>query len=200
MIEVWKDIKGYENLYQVSNMGRVRSVDKISKNRWGNYFKKGVVQKERLNRDGYVVVAIYNEQSIRKDVRVHRLVAQAFLPNENNYPVVMHLDNNKKNNIVTNLKWGTYSENTRQAVRDGLLKGRPNIYKGKKGLEAAYCRPIEMLGLDGEIIRKFASIREANAFLGKPEENTNIVTCLRVPTKKGGFRTAYGYRWKYCHE
>lgn len=200
MIEVWKDIKGYENLYQVSNMGRVRSVDKISKNRWGNYFKKGVIQKERSNCHGYVCVALYNEQGVRRDFKIHRLVAQTFLPNENNRPVVMHLDNNKKNNVVTNLKWGTYSENTKQAVHDGLLKGRPSIYKGKKGLEAAYCRPIEMLDLEGKTLKKFVSIREANVYLGKLEESTNIVTCLRVPTKKGGFRTAYGYRWKYSHE
>lgn len=79
---------------------------------------KGKFLKPRLNNNGYMRVMLCG----RKKYFVHRLVAIAFIPNPNSYKVVMHLDNNKANNHVSNLKWGTYSENTKQAYLEGRLK------------------------------------------------------------------------------
>jgi len=72
--------------------------------------------------NGYKVVTIISDDGIKKKCSVHRLVAITFLPNENNFPVVLHKDNNKLNCHISNLKWGTYSENNSQAIRDGLNK------------------------------------------------------------------------------
>jgi hypothetical protein len=101
--EEWKLIEGTEDIY-VSNMGRVRRNDRI--------------KKIQIDDEGYCRVNIG-----RKKKRLHRVVAEAFVPNPNNYPVVDHLDNNKRNCRADNLEWVTHQENTRRAAADGLIKG-----------------------------------------------------------------------------
>ncbi len=103
-MEIWKDIEGYEGLYQISNEGNVKNFrrDTILKPSGKRY--KGVT----LSRD-----------NIKYYPNIHRLVAEAFIPNPNNYPIVMHKDNNGCNNKMENLKWGTHSENNKQAYDDG---------------------------------------------------------------------------------
>lgn len=105
MTEVWENITGYEGLYQVSNLGRVKSL---------NYKGKGVIKilKGYIKRDGYETVTLMKD-GIRKYLRVHRLVAQAFLPNPDNLPQINHKDENPLNNIVDNLEWCTPSYNTK---------------------------------------------------------------------------------------
>jgi hypothetical protein len=109
--EVWKDIKGYEGLYQVSNLGRVKSLDRIINYSNGlNSKHKGKILTKEKTRDNYnrVTLSLNNKQ---KRFQVHRLVAKHFLKNINNKPCVNHIDGNKLNNIVENLEWCTYSEN-----------------------------------------------------------------------------------------
>lgn len=101
---MWKDIEGYEGLYQVSNKGEVKS---LITNR---------ILKPKHSRYSMVVLCKDNK---KKYPNIHRLVAKAFIPNPNNYPIVMHMDNNGFNNNVKNLKWGTLSENNKQAYIDG---------------------------------------------------------------------------------
>lgn len=110
MNEIWKDIVGYEGLYQVSNLGRVKSLiySKILKE-----FNDGRC-------DGYSKIKLYKDKS-NKTIKISRLVAIAFLPNYNNLPVVNHIDGNKQNNSVNNLEWVTHSENQKHAIRTGLL-------------------------------------------------------------------------------
>lgn len=112
MKEIWKDIEGYEGIYQVSNLGNVRSVDRYitTKNGVVKPFK-GVIRSLCLNRNGYPFVTL-KVKSISKTVEVHRMVAQAFLPNPNNFPCVNHKDENPQNNRVDNLEWCTYKYNS----------------------------------------------------------------------------------------
>lgn len=115
MKEIWKDIKGYEGLYQVSNLGRVKSF----RRRNPIILKQnciGVNKKYKSVCLGYGLPRVY----------VHRLVAEAFLDNPNEYKCVMHLDNNGHNNRLDNLKWGSHSMNIKQCVKDGRHKGYEN--------------------------------------------------------------------------
>lgn len=108
-LEIWKDIKDYEGLYQVSNMGRVKSL---------NYHntKEERILKQNIVRGYYQVCFSVNKK--RKYYRVNRLVAQAFLPNPNNYPCVNHKDENPKNNIVSNLEWCDVKYNINYGTRN----------------------------------------------------------------------------------
>lgn len=99
MEEIWKDIEGYEGLYQVSNFGRVKSLGRFKKN---NQIKEKIL-KPRINSSGYKQVSLYNK--FQKTYSVHRLVAKAFIPNPDNLPQVNHKDENKLNNHVNNLEW-----------------------------------------------------------------------------------------------
>ena len=107
MKEIWKDIKGYEGLYQVSNFGRVKSLDRKV---W-NYLKKGKILKTKDNGNRYLNVSLHNKNKVEKHVYIHRLVAEAFIPNSSNLPQVNHKDFNKQNNCVDNLEWVSDLEN-----------------------------------------------------------------------------------------
>ncbi len=126
MIEVWKDIEDYIHLYQISNFGRVRSLTKkvqYSDRRLRNYPEK--ILKPRINGKGYYFVTLYD--SDKYQISIHRLVAKAFIDNPFGKFCVNHKDSNRLNNVVDNLEWVTYKENTEHAI----LKG--NIFKpGKK--------------------------------------------------------------------
>ena len=119
MKEIWKDIKDFEGLYQVSNLGRVKSL----------YFNKEKILKVSYNK-GYLIADLYKNKK-RYKRPIHILVAQTFIENPNNYKEVLHLDETRNNNCVDNLKWGTHKENTnmplyknRQSIaHKGLLKG-----------------------------------------------------------------------------
>ena len=101
MIEEWRPVVGYEGLYEVSNTGRVRSVDRYVKTCYGSYrLHKGKVLSPGIRPDGYLVVSLQYRM-----FRVHRLVAEAFLPNPDNLPQVNHKDEDKSNNRVDNLEW-----------------------------------------------------------------------------------------------
>lgn len=109
MEEVWKNIDGYNGEYQVSNMGRVYSV------------KNRMLLKESFNKDGYVLIALYNNGN-RRGCSLHRLVAKEFILNTENKPEVNHKDLNKTNNRADNLEWVTKVENMRHAVENGKFQ------------------------------------------------------------------------------
>ena len=111
MKEIWKDINGYEGLYQCSNHGRVRSLDRyVFEHSGKRQFRKGQFIKPRINKNGYLQLAL-NKNSKRKMIYVHVLVAQTFIENIDHKETVNHKDGNKLNNFINNLEWVSYSEN-----------------------------------------------------------------------------------------
>ena len=110
MEEIWKDIKGYEGLYQVSNLGRVKSLSHIVQRKFSSYSVKEKILKPAKDKQGYhYLVLCVNCKT--KTFQVHRLVAQAFIENPNSLPCINHKDENPSNNRVDNLEWCTYSYN-----------------------------------------------------------------------------------------
>lgn len=117
-MEIWKDVQGYENLYQVSNYGRIKSLAHI--NNLGR-LRPECILGVRLSDRGYHTAVLYNNGK-PKSFRVHQIVAKAFIPNPENKPHVNHLDGVKSNNCVENLEWVTISENMKHAFKIGLNK------------------------------------------------------------------------------
>lgn len=121
MKEVWKEVKGYEELYEVSNLGRVKSLDKILHNQYTKYFKKGRILKNNKIGAGYLSVGL--SKNGVKNFYIHRLVAEAFIENFDNKPQVNHINGIKTDNNVDNLEWCTRKENHRHAYENNLLTG-----------------------------------------------------------------------------
>lgn len=123
MSEVWKDIKGYEDLYEVSSTGRVRTKEKV---RWNSKcFAKRKVRYLTIKEHpcGYIYAALSKDKKQQRHL-VHRLVAEVFIPNEHNKPFVNHIDGNKLDNTLINLEWVTRSENAKHAFRIGLQSNK----------------------------------------------------------------------------
>ena len=117
-MEVWKDIEGYKGIYQVSDAGRVRSVDRINSR---GYKRKGIILKLQDGNRGYKTVGLCKD-GVMKSHLVHRLVAVAFIPNPENKPEVNHTEGNKPDNRACKLEWCTAAENSEHAVKMRLLK------------------------------------------------------------------------------
>lgn len=119
-MEEWRDIKGYEDWYQISNFGRVRSLDReVVYSNKKKYKYVGKILNPTLKKTGYYYVSL-SKNNVRPKFDVHRLVAMAFLDNPNNYPCVNHIDGVKTNNNVSNLEWCTFSQNSIHADNAGL--------------------------------------------------------------------------------
>ena len=128
--EKWKDVQGYEGLYQISNLGRVK--------------RNGTILHQSLNTYGYCQVSLCNNGDIKNHL-VHRLVANEFLPNPERHPQVNHIDGNKKNNAVTNLEWCTQAENNNHAIRTGLRKFKSvEMYEIGGGLVKTFHSRVEI--------------------------------------------------------
>lgn len=118
--EIWKPVKGYEGLYEVSNLGRVRSLDRVVKYSTGaTRLHKGRIMKTPSSRSGYPHTVLRKNKKGRTTC-VHRMVAEAFLPNPEDKRAVNHIDGVKHNNHLSNLEWVTFQENSRHAWKMGL--------------------------------------------------------------------------------
>ena len=111
--EIWRDVVNYGGLYKVSNFGRVKSFK----------YKREYILRQSTSRQGYLLITLYNDKNIK--IGVHVLVAEAFLPNPQNKPVVHHKNDIKNDNFVWNLRWATYSENIKWAWESGARKYSP---------------------------------------------------------------------------
>lgn len=182
MNEIWKNIKGYGNYYQVSNKGRVKSVDRfVPHGRHGKVFRKGKIRKAIITKHGYHQVSLkYNGKTSTQ--LIHRLMALAFLDNPENYPCVNHKDGDKANNILSNIEWCTYSENITHAISTGLLE----IASGRKSLNN---KPIIQLDLDGNKINEYYSATKASKYTGL--SRSNICRSARDNKTAGGFAWVY---------
>jgi len=115
-METWRDIEGYEGIYQVSDAGNVRSLDRVDA---AGHNLKGKPRKLYTQKDGYIVVGLTRDAVMRYR-KVHRLVAAAFIPNPHNLPEVNHTEGNKADNRACKLEWCTKQENTDHAIKLGL--------------------------------------------------------------------------------
>jgi len=125
MVEIWKDVVGYEGLYQVSNLGRVKSLDKTVKSAIKNNnerFIPGIIMSFTQDKDGYFRIGLTKNKK-KKIIPVHRIICSAFIENPENKPQVNHIDGIKNNNILSNLEWATLSENRVHSYATGLQTG-----------------------------------------------------------------------------
>lgn len=170
--EIWKDIEGYDGLYQVSNLGRIKSI------------KNNTILKTRLNCCGYPYVNLY-KNNVRKTKTVHRIVGENLIKNLKELSCINHIDGNKENNNISNLEWCTRSENIKHAYKNGLHKINKHNEKKVKQIDVE----------NGIILNVFDSVRQIEKTLGF--SSTNISKCCR---KEKNHNTAYGYKWEYIDE
>lgn len=180
--EIWKAVVGFEGLYEVSNLGKVRSL----KNK-GSLTPKELKLQKCYN--GYRKVSLYSAETA-KQYFVHRLVAEAFLPNTNGYSCVNHKDENRQNNSVDNLEWCTYGYNNSFGERVRKTINSRNLH-GSYGAE----KPVIKYSLCGEFLKEYKSISDASR--ENKISTSRISRCCRRIVK---CKTAGGYVWKYSED
>lgn len=189
MNEVWKDIPNYEGYYQVSNLGRVKSLKRIIIRRDGKpYLQKEKILQPIRNHKGYCQCFLtINFKGNSK--AIHRLVAETFIPNPNNLSQVNHKDGNKENNCVDNLEWITNYDNMQHSIKTGLR----DVKKITDKLKVVNSRKIIQYDLDGNFIKQYNSISNAEKELHIPNQNI-------VKVCQGKRRTAHNFIFRYMEE
>ena len=178
--EIWKDIAGYEGLYQVSNLGRIRSLTRkvsVVGKKNGRVFKGKIKKDVREKKNGYLVVSLFRKGNSKRFF-IHRLVATAFIPNSNDLPQVNHKDEDKTNNKVSNLEWcdAKYNTNYGSCIEKRI---------------APQCKRVSQYTISGAYVQSFASMADVERTFGF--NHSAICACCKDFTK-----TAYGYKWKYA--
>lgn len=180
-IEIWLPIKGYEGFYEVSNFGKIRSLDRLVDGRWGVTHRKGRILTGGLDKDGYRLF-ILSKNGLRKTHKLHRLIAVTFIENPYGYSQINHKDGNKQNNRVDNLEWVTPQKNIQHAFTLGLNKSSP--------LNWSICsKAVLQYTTDGKFIRQFPSMSEVERTLGI--KVSRVSACCN-----GKNKTAGGFIWK----
>lgn len=183
MKEVWKQIEFNVN-YQISNFGKIRSLPRImygGKNKKSSRYIKGTILMPQGRPYFHVKIGT-------KCYRIHQLVANYFIPNPENKPVINHKDGNKQNNHVQNLEWCTQKENAEHSVRIGLHR-----YGKLFGIEHGRSRPIYQYDINGKFIKKWNFLREADRTLNVSENQI----CRVCSTEKG---SCGGSQWRYYYK
>jgi hypothetical protein len=182
--EEWRAVAGYEGLYEVSNLGRVRSLDIIvtrphpKDNHLCDYKIKGRMLMQLPSTNGYLFVHLYKDKRAVQQT-VHRLVSEAFVPGYFDGAHVNHKDENKHNNRADNLEWVTRRENSIY----GTCQDR--LHKNQR-------KPVIQLTLDGKFVKEWPSVWSVNYELG-----IDPGTIVKVCKGKSKYKTAGGFSWKY---
>ncbi len=176
----WKEIKGYEGKYIISNFGEVISLPRTKQNHTKQqYVEPKEIRKIINNKNGYVYVQLWKKSSY-KNIRLHKLVAQAFIPNPNNYPQINHIDGNKTNNRADNLEWCTASHNLLHAYKLGLANNDKRKIK------------IGQYSMDGKLLKTFNSLTEASKLTGVNMQKISL--CINNKYKYRNRREKYIWR------
>lgn len=185
MKEIWKDVVGYEGFYQVSNLGRVKSVERAITEKSGKVrTMKQIIRKQQSCKNGYFYLTMTKNKNMKLKT-VHRMVSEAFLIPILNKIFVNHKDGVKHNNCIWNLEWCSKSENELHAYR---VLGKINIQKGSSNLNKRI--KIKQFDLDGNFIKEHDSIKIAAL-----ETKTNR---QKISSVASGKRTkTNGFIWKY---
>ena len=192
MDEQWRDIAGYEGYYKISSCGRVMSVERIIQDRFGMKSPYRIPQKilkPKRSQTGYLFVHLARDGRA-KPHRIHRLVAEAFIPNPDGLPTINHKDENKENNHVENLEWCSIAYNNSYGTRLQRTATQPHNHA------------VVMLDMNGKQLRRFQSVNEAArhfiaegiSVVSKKVTANNI---RGVCSHRYGHHTAYGYRWEF---
>lgn len=181
--EEWRDIEGYQGIYQVSNFGRVKSLK----------FGKEKILRPRKTRNGYLRVNLCKNEKL-KGYYIHRLIATAFIPNPMNLPTVNHIDEDKTNNNVTNLEWMNLSQQQRHGTCQQRRVANTD-YKARtakidyQAIGEKLSKQVYQYSLDGTLV----AIWESTTECGRQGFNQgNVAACCR-----GELKTHRGYIWSY---
>lgn len=158
MQEIWKPIAGFEGIYDISNLGRVKSLARLRRAK-GNAFApvRERIRVPAIQREGYVCAFLCREGKSAK-FYIHRLVATAFLDNPENLPQVNHIDGNKQNNRIDNLEWTTASQNCRHAIDESLYQSARGETAGNVKLTEENVREIRRLAVIGLMHKEIAEL------------------------------------------
>lgn len=181
-MEIWKDVVGYEGIYKISSLGRVKRVGKY-KNQVKEWESNRILQPATKSR-GYMYVHL-SKNGKASPKHIHRLVAEAFLPNPEKKPTVNHKNGNKADNSLENLEWATYTENNIHSIR---------VLGNGKRTEYAIKKTVIQYDLQGNFVAEYPSYREAQRQTGI---NAIDVVCRGERQKGRKQKTAGGYIWKY---
>lgn len=193
MEEIWKDIEGYEGYYQVSNLGRVKSVDRtILRSSTPQKVKGKIISQELLN-TGYKVVSLWYKKK-RKAFTVHRLVAKAFLEKVDGKDFIDHINGIRTDNRVSNLRWCTQRENTNFPIaRSKYIDANKKRVENIRKFHSKHSLWVEQLTPEGIVVKKWSSVKQASESLG-------ILTSGIYASCVGKKKTAGGYKWKYVDD
>lgn len=180
MEEIWKDVIGYEGLYQVSNFGRIKSLKREVRIKyfnigWSTRIVPETIRKQTIFKNGYAGVQLHKQQKVHLGL-VHRLVAKAFIPNTENKPEVNHEDGDKLNNNVSNLEWTTRKENDTHSRKIlGNICGE---------------KPRKVVCVETGVV--YSSTGEASR---KTKAKQSAICC--IANHKKYYKTAGGYHWEF---
>lgn len=193
--EEWRDVVGWEALYQVSNLGRVKSFGRNIKRGKGIYKRNTIILRPQINRNGYLQVYLFDLESKRKIKYIHQMVLEAFSTNPHNYTCIDHIDGNPLNNFLCNLKYCTQKENMNNPITKERLKKAIELfsnsedYINKQRYSQPHSRKVLQISMDGSV-KEYKTISEAARTVGITVQA--ISRCCH-----GKCKTSKGYKWKF---